>query len=366
MVKILHTIPALDGGGADRVIFDYSVRMIPDLETDFIVHTEYKGILEDELLKKGCEIFHIPPAKKGLLEYIFAIYRILKNNNYDIIHVSQGYWGFFYVFLAKIVGVKVRIAHAHMANVPEKKYQTIERKFFSFLTMLFATDLFACGLDAAQWMWGKKKVKNGKVTIMVNAIDGEKFLYSPSIRHQLRKQWNLENNFVIGNVGRLEYQKNQSFLIDVFKEVLKINPSCRLLLIGRGELEEELRKKVFKLGINEFIIFTGIRNDVNELLNMMDVFVLPSLFEGLPITLIEVQMNGLPTIVSNNITKESQFTKLYKSLDLSDSIKIWAEEILQFSNERKQISKVNQMQRDVNYLALLQKEWYMNRVSNYE
>lgn len=364
MVKILHTIPALDGGGADRVIYDYCLRMMPDLNFDFIVHSESKGILEDDLIGKSCKIFHIQPARNGKLAYFKSIYKILKENDYDMIHVSQGYWGFIYILFAWLTGIKVRIAHAHMANVPETKFQTIKRKIFSSLTTLFATDLFACGIDAAKWMWGKKNYELGKVKIMVNAIDGEKFDFDVNLRVNLRQEWQLQDNFVIGNVGRLAYQKNQSFLIDIFNQIHQIEPSSKLVLIGRGELEKELKDKVYKLGLNDSVIFTGVRNDVHELLNLLDIFVLPSRFEGLPITLIEVQMNGLPVIVSDNITEESKFTNIYQSLSLNSPIAEWVQGILNMKSQRVPLSDIIKKERDVNYLAVIQKDWYLKRMEN--
>lgn len=362
MVKILHTIPALDGGGADRVIYDYCVRMIPQIQFDFIVHSDHKGILEEELVSLGCNIYHIEPARNGFFKYIKNINQILHQNKYDMIHVSQGYWGYFFILLAQLNGIGVRIAHAHMANVPENKLTRVKRKIFSKLTILSATDLFACGFDAAKWMWGEKLFRKNKVKIMVNAIDGEKFTFNNNLRNHLRKNWDFENQFVIGNVGRLAHQKNQSFLIDVFSEIKKFKNDSKLVLIGRGELEEELRSKVERMGLKESVVFTGVRSDVNQLLNMLDVFVLPSLFEGLPITLIEVQMNGLPTIVSDNITEESKFTDNYLSLSLETSPIIWAKKIISLNTDRNSLPKDIKNLRDVNYLAKLQEEWYLNRM----
>lgn len=362
MTKILHTIPALDGGGADRVIFDYCIRMMPELNFDFIVHSEHTGILETELLNKGCNIFHIPPIKKNFLKYIQSVIKIYKENQYDILHVSQGFWGFLFIFIGYLFGIKVRIAHAHMANVPESKLQTIKRFIFSKLTIVFSTDLFACGKDAAIWMWGLKKYNRNEIVIMENAIDGEKFAFNQKKREILRREWNLETNLVIGNIGRITHQKNQTFLIDIFKEVLKLVPNSTLILIGRGELESELREKVHQLGIADAVIFTGIRTDVHDLLNLMDVFVLPSYYEGLPITLLEVQMNGLPTVVSNNITSESRFTDNYYSISLDEDSRIWAQQVLEIANKRRTINNELQIKRDVDYLAPIQKKWYQKRV----
>lgn len=304
MLQILHTIPALDGGGADRILYDYCIRMSDVIHFDFIVHTENQGILEQELQNIGCRIFHIQPLHTNTRAYCSNIKNIIKNGKYDIIHVSQGYRGLIMIFYAKKYGIKVRIAHSHMAYIPESIKEHVVRKISTFFVKRYATHLFACGKDAAIWMWGREAYTSGKVHIMTNAIDTERFKYSEEKRDKIRAELRLEDKFVIGNVARFSYQKNHEFLIRVFAEVKKIRKDAVLMLIGRGELEADIKNQVSVLGLNDSVIFMGVRNDVSELLNTMDVFVLPSRYEGLPVTLVEVQVNGLPVLVADTVTKE--------------------------------------------------------------
>ena len=154
MIKVLHTLPALDGGGAERIVYDYCIRMMDEFQFDFIVHTEDKGILENELEKRGCRIFHIPPLHRNKRAYKARIQQILREGEYDIIHVSQGYRSIYFLKYAKKYGIPVRIAHSHMAYIPESGKEKAIRRICTRIVKHYATDLFACGEDAAKWMWG--------------------------------------------------------------------------------------------------------------------------------------------------------------------------------------------------------------------
>ena len=324
MVKVLHTIPAMDGGGADRILYDYTVRMLDKIQFDFIVHTEFEGILEKELISKGCRVFHIPPLHKDKKEYKRRIQEIIKKGNYDIIHVSQGYRGAYFLQYAKKYGIKTRIAHSHMAYIPENFKEAVIRKLATIYVKFCATHLFACGNDAAKWMWGKRAFERGDVYIMKNAIDAGRFEFSESKREELRKEFGLENKFVIGNVARFSYQKNHEFLIKIFAEVKKLRDDAVLMLVGRGELEDDVKKQVSELGLDDSVIFMGVRNDVPELLNAMDVFALPSRFEGLPVTLVEIQANGLPAVVSDAVTTEMTLSDELSFISLNQPAAEWA------------------------------------------
>lgn len=333
MIKVLHTIPAMDGGGADRILYDYTIRMLDDFQVDFIVHSEFEGILEKDLISRGCQVFHIPALRKNKKEYKKRIQEIIRNGNYDIIHVSQGYRGVYFLHYAKKYGVKIRIAHSHMAYIPESFKETMIRKVATLYVKRCATALFACGNDAAKWMWGKKVFNNGKIYIMKNAIHAEQFSFSSEKRERIRREYNITDKFVVGNVARFSYQKNHEFLIKIFAEVKEANPNAVLMLIGRGELENDIKKQVEELGLTDSVLFMGVRNDVPDLLNAMDVFALPSRFEGLPVTLIEVQANGLPAVISSCVTKEMAISDDFYFLPLSQPISEWADSIVK--NKRK-------------------------------
>ena len=223
----------------------------------------------------------------------------------------------FPLFAAWMAEVPVRILHNHSTSSPGETKRNIMKAVLRPLAKLFANHYFACSKLAADWMYGKKLVDEGKVTIIHNAIDPDKFAFNPEKRKILRKELGLEGKFVIGHVGRFMFQKNHEFLIDLFAEVVKENPEARLILIGDGPLKEHIQQKVKNLGLSEKVQFLGIRNDVADLYNAMDLFLLPSHYEGLPVVGVEAQANGLPMIVSDRVTKEMKVTDLvtYKSLD---------------------------------------------------
>ena len=201
---------------------------------------------------------------------------------------------------------------------------------------LFATHYFACSRLAGEWMYGRKMMDIGKVKIVNNAIDLKKYEFNPRKREILRKELGLNDEFVIGHVGRFMFQKNHEFLIDVFAEACKKKPHMVLLLIGDGPLRSAMEEKVRKLGLTDHVKFLGLRNDVQDLYNVMDIFVLPSHYEGLPVVGVEAQANGLPCLFSTKVTKETHLTHLAQFLDLATGTSKWAERIVSMKYERNE------------------------------
>lgn len=329
VIKILHTLPALDGGGAEKIIYDYCTRMPKDFHFDFITHTDYIGILEEKLKKSGCKIYHVPTRRENKKENQRRIKEIVKSGEYDIVHVSQGYKGVHFLWVAKKYKVPVRIAHSHMSYIPESLKDRVVRKVATIIARSLATDLFACGDDAAKWMWGNKN----DVFIMTNAIEADKYTYDNNVRISLRKELGIENKIVIGNVARFSYQKNHDFIIDFAKEITQLNKDIVLLLIGRGELLEKIKARVNANRLDDYVLFLGVRSDVQKLLNVMDVFILPSRYEGLPVTLVETQANGLSSVVSSKITKEIKYADNVRYLPIDSGTEEWVECILNMKYE---------------------------------
>ncbi len=326
-MKVLAITSELDGGGVDRLLYDYCNGLLDDVHFDFIVTSKIEGILEQPLKSLGCNIYRVSQLKEDFKGHQQQIEQIIKTGHYDIVHDHSGYKAWCNLSVAKKYGVKIRIAHSHLAFVSESFLGRIIRKISTVVTKHYATNLFACGNDAAKWMWGKKAFEKNRVYIMKNAILAEKFSFSSAKRDGLRKELGLENKFVIGNVARITYQKNQEFLVDAFAEIKKTRNDAVLLLVGRGDAEEKIKKQVSDLGLNDSVIFTGVRNDVPDLLNVMDVFVLPSRFEGLPVTLVEIQANGLPAVISDSVTKEMTISTEFDFLPLALGSVEWAKTI---------------------------------------
>lgn len=269
--------------------------------------------------------------------------KFLKNNKYDIIHIHSGslYALTFGARIAKKSGAQRVIVHAHNTGINNFKYKVI--KFISkFIITKYATDYFACSHFVAKWKFPKKIVKQGKYKVIKNGIDTEKFSFSKEIREKYREELGINNKFVVGNVGRLSKEKNHIFLIEVFNEIYKKNKNSVLLLIGgggqdaAGESEKEIREKVKEYGLEEVVYFLGSRKDVNNILQALDVFVFPSLYEGLGIVAIEAQTAGLVTVCSENVPDEANLTDLFKKINISQGVSYWADQILKYNGiERK-------------------------------
>lgn len=327
-MRILEVCVDLDGGGIDRYLLNYCSR-IPEIQFDFAVVDNKIGILEPQLEALGCHIYRVPRQSRGVRANYNAIKQILTQNTYDAVHVHLGYRGAVALWCAKRCGVKTRIVHAHIAAEPESAKQRIIRKGFTFLVKRLATHLAACGVDAAKWVWGKKTYANGKVTIHNNAIATTKYAYSEDSRAAARTSLGIaESTLAVGHVGRLCAQKNQLRLLDIFGEMHRLCPDSVLLLVGRGELEEPIRRKAEEMGLADAVRLLGVRDDVPQLLSAFDTFVFPSTHEGLPFTLIETQCNGLPAVSADTVTPLVKLGEDVQFLSLSQSDTVWAQAAL--------------------------------------
>ena len=330
MVKVLHELAALDGGGDAKLLYDYYLHMDREkVHFDFLIYDFYdEGILEQPLRDLGCTIYKIPRIKKDKKGYLQGVKRTISAGGYDVVHSHMGARGLFTMFYARKFGVKKRIVHSHVAYEPVSKAKRCFNIMLSLVAKLNATHLFACGREAGIYMWGKKAVANGKVTVMTNAINTEAYAFSSEIRERKRAELGVEDKFVLGIVGRLSEQKNYPFLFDVYKRLLEVRKDVVLVIVGRGREEEEIKRRAEQLGLTDSILFLGVRRDVPELLNAFDLFVFPSLYEGLPVVLIEAQANGVKELVSDKVTKEMDITDLIQFLPIDNSQEQWVDYIV--------------------------------------
>lgn len=336
-MRILEVCVDLDGGGIDRYLLNYCGR-IKDIQFDFaIVDKKTVGILEPEIEALGSRIFRVPRQRAGIRANYNALKKILTENHYDAVHVHLGYRGALALLCAKNCGVKTRIVHAHIAYETEGFKQKCIRKASTVITKMLATHLAACGVDAGKWVWGEKTFASGKVTVHNNAIDAERFRFKQDVRQAKREELGLaESTLAVGHVGRISLQKNQHRLVDIFAEINKRKPDSKLLIVGRGtpEDEQKLKEKVQTLGLEEKVVFLGVRSDVHALLNAFDVFPFPSLFEGLPFTLIETQCNGLPAVSADTVTPLVNLGQCVRFLSLDETDEKWATVSLEEASRR--------------------------------
>lgn len=324
MIKVLQILCALNDGGIERLLFEYYKRFNRDeIVFDFAINDTNEGILEQKLTEMGSKIYRYTKFRVNFFKGVQDLNKIIETGHYDIVHSHLANRGFLSLHHAKKCGVNVRISHCHSAFEPEsvalKKFRIISTP----LTKKYSTHLFACGDDAGKWMWGRKDFENGRVTIMRNAIDVIKFTFSESCRLKMRKKLGIENKYVIGCVGRLSYQKNQEFLIDVFNKYHQENPESYLLIIGTGDKKEIIEEKVIAYKLQDSVHLLGVRNDVEALLCAFDSYILPSRYEGLPISVVEAQCSGLNCVLSDSITHEVALSEMVRYCSIGSELDEW-------------------------------------------
>lgn len=328
-VRVLQIIGIVAGGGVEAVVMNYYEHIDrTKVQFDFIVHNDNKIDITPKVEAMGGRVYKVTPYYKNPIAFMYGIYKVIRNHHYRIVHSNMNTLSAFSLFAAWAAGAPVRILHNHSTSSPGETKRNIMKFMLRPFARLFATHYFACSRLAGEWMYGRKMMDIGKVKIVNNAIDLKKYEFNPRKREILRKELGLNDEFVIGHVGRFMFQKNHEFLIDVFAEACKKNPQMVLLLIGDGPLRSAAEEKVKKLGLTDHVKFLGLRNDVQDLYNVMDIFVLPSHYEGLPVVGVEAQANGLPCLFSTKVTKETHLTHLAQFLDLVDGVPKWAERVL--------------------------------------
>jgi glycosyltransferase involved in cell wall biosynthesis len=261
---------------------------------------------------------------------------------------------------AKKNGVPITIAHSHNSNQPkDKKY--LLKLYFKRKIPKYADKLFACSKNSGVWMFGKKY--SSDITIMRNAIDTSQYLYNDNINKEIRNKYNLGNSFIVGHVGRFNTQKNHTFLIDIFKSILKLEPNAKLMMIGDGDLRKSIEQKVCDYEISDSVIFTGIVDNVNEVAQCFDVYCFPSLFEGLSVAMVEMQAPGVKCVISNTISNDCVITNNVEMLSLDESPEKWAETLLKYKDNYKKLNVFNDVKNakfDIKDNSIWLQEFYLN------
>lgn len=327
-IRIAHIMGKWGCGGVESFVMNYYRNIDRSkVQFDFLIDEDSNYIPREEIEQMGGKVIIIPPYQK-IFKYIKTLIRVFKENDYKIVHSNLNTLSVFPLFSAKLAGVPVRIAHSHSTSNKKEWKKNLLKNILRPFSKLFATDYFACTEHAGRWLFGNKAFDDGKVTIINNAIDVDKFKYSEDIRNKLRKQLNIENKLVIGHVGRFMEQKNHEFLIDVFYEVHKEKKESVLLLIGDGHLENKIKEKVRNLELQDAVIFLGVKNNVNEYMQAMDVFVFPSLYEGLGIVLIEAQCSGLKCVTSTEVPLNAKISDDIFFIQLDNNLDQWKNSII--------------------------------------
>lgn len=331
-VLVLDTV--MDRGGAETMMMNYLRHFDRSKVTyDFLVNRDYRAAYEDEIEALGGRIYRMCPMYP---QYFGRYKREFRNfleqhTEYRIIHSNLEERSYFPLLIAAEKGIPVRIAHAHNRPVGFN-LKSIFREYFRMRLPKYMTHMFACGTEAGDWLYGEKN--RDRVIQQRNAIDTSAYRYDASIATQVREEFGVTDSgtFVLGHVGRFFPQKNHTFLIDIFAEVHKRHPNSVLWLVGGGELNDALKNqikaKVDDFGLSDAVEFLGVRGDVNRLLQGMDSFILPSLYEGLPVTMIEAQASGLPCTISDRVPEQCDVTGNVQIIGLNATPAEWAKRIL--------------------------------------
>lgn len=329
-IRVLHVVTYMGRGGLETMIMNY-YRQIDrnEIQFDFLVHRDFEADYDSEIISLGGNIYHMPALNPFSPKYYRSLCDFFSTHQYDIVHSHLDCLSAYPLSVAQKYGVKNRIAHAHNKNQDRNLKYPI-KMLSKVMIPYFATQLFACSDEAGKWMF-----RGRDFAVMRNAIDSRKFLYSPEKEQDMKRKFGIENKFVIGHIGRFNPQKNHKFLVKIFEKVLKKDPEAVLLLIGSGDGQKEIETQVRTLGIENSVMFLGSRDDIPALLQGVDVFVFPSLYEGLGIAAVEAQAAGVPCILSEEVPRECKLCENVEFLSLEDPDDVWADHICQHKFDMK-------------------------------
>lgn len=325
MIRILQVVTHMDRGGLETMLMNY-YRHIDrtQVQFDFLTHRDYEGDYGVEIKQLGGILYHLPvlnPFSPGYRKKLGQFFD--EHPEYRIIHVHQDCMSGVILQVAKEHGVPVRIAHSHSSNQIKNIKYPIKLVFRHFIAR-YATKLLSCGEEAGKWMFC-----GAPFEILNNAIPAESYTFDAEKQRIQREKWKIESDeLVIGHVGSFTVPKNHLFLLDVFHALQKRIPA-KLMLVGDGDLRREIEDKIQKLDLADKVILTGVRSDVPDLLQAMDVFLFPSLHEGLPMTMVEAQASGLPCLISDKVPMECKMTENVQQISLADSPEIWADRVME-------------------------------------
>ncbi|WP_226670494.1 glycosyltransferase family 1 protein [Metabacillus litoralis] len=330
-IRILQVFAQMNRGGAETMIMNLYRNIDRSLiQFDFIVHTEDKCAFDDEIKNLGGRIFRIP-AYNGKNHMIYKKkWKCFFDDHpeYKIVHGHVRSTAYIYLKIAKKYGI-VTVAHSHSTS-SGNGVPAIIKNIFQYPIRYVADHFLACSKEAGEWLFGNKTCRKSNFHILKNAISTKDFVFNTELREKRRKEFELGDKFVVGHVGRFNNPKNHDFIVDIFKAVHEKHSNSVLMLIGEGDLRQSIEKKVNDLGLTDHVIFAGVRSDIPELLQAIDIFLFPSLYEGLGIVVIEAQTAGLQCLVSKGVPKEVSITNLVEFISLKKRSCEWADVVLKY------------------------------------
>lgn len=345
-VRVLHILHSMNRGGAENALMNY-YRCIDreQVQFDFLLTDSTKCDFEDEILSLGGRICRVPLLTvKNPFPYINSVNRLFKSHpEYRIAHSHTSSKSVLPLAIARFRGVPVRISHSHSSK-SETGIKGIIRNILMPFLKSTANVYLSCGEQAADWLYGKRFSHSGKVRIIRNVIHADRFRFNPAIRQSIRTQLGIgENTFVVGHTARFCEVKNHKFSIDILKEILVKDPDVTLLLVGDGDLRDEITAHAKSLGVESKVRMVGVVPNVYDYEQAMDTFILPSFYEGLPLSIIEAQVSGLPCFTTKGrVSTECSVTDLVNYIPLEAGAKAWANAIIN-SRSIKRLDRFDQI-----------------------
>lgn len=342
-IRIAQIVGKWIGGGVEAFLMNYYRNIDKSkVQFDFIIDNDSTCVPKEEIEMLGGRVIQIPPYQH-LFRYIRELTKVLKNNKYQIVHSNINALSVFPLYCAKKAKVPIRIAHSHSTTNKKEWKKNLIKNILKPFSKLYANEYFCCSEHAGRWLFGNKLFESEKVKVINNAIDINKFGYDEKVRVELRKELNIDNKIVIGHIGRFIPQKNHEKIINIFNEFHKKNKNSVLLLIGEGSLKEQILNKVKELKLENEVVFLGQRNDVNKLYQVMDLFLFPSLYEGLGMVMIEAQCSNLPCVASTEVPNIVKVNDNVNFIELSKDSNYWSKDILNLIQTSHRKSKLKEV-----------------------
>lgn len=361
-ILVIITTAFYTYGGLASVMLNYYRTMDKSgLQIDFASSNELEEDLVLELRNNHSNYYKIGSRQKETLRYMVNLMKLLRNGRYDVVHVNGNSATMAMdLCMARLFGIPFRIAHVHSTATMHPVFNTLLRP----VLQVSSNKQIAVSKDSGDWLF-----RRGSYIVLNNAIPIRKYVYNAEIRKEYRKKFGLQDMFVVGNVGKLNKQKNHRFLLEIFWEMKKHERDAVLLIVGGGELEETLKIQADELGIGESVIFTGMRKDVENMLQAMDCFVFTSIYEGLGMALIEAQAAGLYCISSDEVPEETNMSDNIEYMCLSDLPQKWAQRVLQIRAQtaermtlsEKAVKRIKESGYDISTEANKLREIYLMR-----
>ena len=360
-IKVAQIIGKGKNGGVEACILNYYKAIDRNLIEFHFFLENTSDIINEEIVSKLNGKIILTPKYTSLIKYIKFLKKTFSDNNYDIVHSNLNSLSVFPLFAAWLAGIKIRIAHSHSTTNKKEVLRNIIKNFLKLFSKVFANRYFACSELAGIWLFGKKTFKNGKVFIINNAIDINRFKFNFDLRREVRQELGISNDTILlGNIGRLCKQKNQFFLLEILKE-LDLS-KFKLLILGQGELKNSLLDFAKKNDISNNVIFVDSSPNPEKFYNAFDVFLLPSLYEGLPVSGIEAQINSLPCFFSDCITKEVKIYDEVIFLSIRDGVYNWCNSISKCTVLNNRVYNIINNKFDINSAAKVLENIYLRFV----